>query len=44
MARIGPVFQQHVLYYITTCIYFKNINFKKMFVYGTEIDKVNQER
>lgn len=35
--RIGPVFENNILYYITTCIYLKNNNFKKILMMAQKL-------
>jgi hypothetical protein len=35
--RIGPVFKNNIPYYITTCIYLKNNNFKKILLVAQKL-------
>ena len=35
--RIGPVFKNNILYYITICIYLKNNNFKKILLVAQKL-------
>jgi len=35
--RIGPVFENNIMYYITTCIYLKNNNFKKILLMAQKL-------
>jgi len=35
--RIGPVFKNNIPYYITTCIYLKNNNFKKILLMAQKL-------